>query len=348
MTLKPFLTQAFLLFQTILLRSLGALQIIAIISLMSFLKLCPGLAEAAVATKEPEKAQVQTQIASETTVMDTLIYPSTVDSKINATINAEAEGLIKRIWVQVGSSVKIGQALITYENPDPVYKFAAVTVRAPVSGIVSSIDVSLMSKVEKGQKLLGLTDPRQLKIEIEIPAADLPLLKMGSQGQFRSQLNSEEYVDVKILGLAPLIDSHTGTAKATLEIISKATKNIIHPKSKLQLHPGMVGQVRFETNARQKILVPETAVLYRESKTWIRILENGKVKKILIELGPRHGDSLEVMQGLKNQSEYIVRTSRFIADGDDVFIDNPKSEEKAKDKIKEAGKTESDSNAKSL
>ncbi len=256
------------------------------------------------------KAQVMTEKVIKSKLSDPLIYPAVVNSAMNAIINADAEGVVKSILVSPGKAVKRGQTLMIIENQDPIYRYSSVRVVAPANGVVSSVEVSVLSKVEKAQPLVSLTDPNRLKIEIDVPASDLGLIKMGAKGIYRETPKSTQTFPAKLTGLAPLIDKKTGTAKGEIEVSKTA-----------HLIPGQIGQVQFEANERNRIVIPESAVIFRDGKTWVRqILAGKKAQKIPVQLGVRLGETFEVLSGLDDQTQIVVRANRFIADGEEVEV----------------------------
>lgn len=266
-----------------------------------------------------KKASVFIQAAKLSDVSDRLTYPGRVRSKIEAQVLVENEGLIQKIAKPVGSFVKKGEAVLVIQNTDPFYKFAKVSVVAPTQGYLSRLDVSLMSKIEKGAPLFMITDPEQLKVEIEIPAADLPSFKIGVAGKVQLKVHGDTQVesDGKIIGLSPLVDPKTGTATAQLEFVKAVSSNI---------RPGVVVQVVFDVNQRNSILVPSSAILYKESKPFVRVLEEGKIKKVPVQVRSDLGGSVELSGGLKEGSQIVTRSNRFLADGDEVEVETSKKE----------------------
>lgn len=261
----------------------------------------------------PKKASVFIQEAKLEPVADRLAYPGRVRSKIEALVTAENEGLVQKILKPVGSAVKRGDVVLVIQNTDPVYKYAPVKVFAPTTGFLSRLDVSLMSKIEKGAALFMITDPGQLQVEVEIPAADLPNFRIGLPAKI--QLRGAE-VTAKITGLSPLVDPKTGTATAQLEFGKGADA----------VRPGMIVQAAFEVNQRNAVILPSSALLYKESKPFVRLLENGKVKKVDVEVRTDLGGSVELAKGIAKGSKVITRANKFLADGDEVEVETAKKE----------------------
>lgn len=279
---------------------------------------CVGSAATASIPSLEKKALVTVQKMETKTHSDLFVYPARVESKINSVVAAEADGRVKRILKSIGARVRRGDIILTIENQDPVYTFATIPVKAPASGIVSQVNVSLMGKVTRGEDLFTITDPASLKVTTEVPAGDLESLKIGSLGRFKTQVSDQSSVSVKIVGLSPIVDPKTGTARAELTFENVKTA----PSA------GNLGQVEFTSHPRSILLLPESALTYKDGKPFARVLVDGKLLKKPILLGPQTNDVFEIKDGLSNGDTVILRTNRFVKEGESVDIE-------AKDQAKE-------------
>lgn len=263
-------------------------------------------------------ASVFVQKVTKREMADRLVYPGRVRSVIEALVTAESEGHVKQILRPVGSSVKKGETVLIIQNTDPVYRFAPVHVKAPVSGLVSQIAPSLMSKVDRGNVLFMITDPNKLKVEVEIPAAEVEHFKMGLAAQVLAApgSGSRAGINVKLVGLSPLVDPKTGTATGTLEF-----QNRVDNKS---IRPGVILQVQFEVNKRTSVVIPSSSLTYKDGKPHVRIVQDGKSKRIPVEVMSELGGQVEIRSGLEEGTQLVTRANKFIADGEAVQVDKEK------------------------
>jgi multidrug efflux pump subunit AcrA (membrane-fusion protein) len=248
-----------------------------------------------------------------TELYEVLTYPARVVPKVNTIILAETDGIVSHIFAPLGQRVSRKQKVLSVTHTDPVYQYAPVAMTAPVSGVVSSVDVTEGSQVTKGQKLASVTDPSQVRITVEIPAQDLPSLRRGMEGEFRFS-GSDGKVALKVRGISPFVDPATGTASCELELAA----------GKTTLAPGILGQVSFKANNHQGISIPDYAVIYRGTDTFVRLVEAGKAKQIPIKLGRKERGNVEIMGGLQANSQLVLRTSRYVADGEAVTVQEQK------------------------
>lgn len=266
----------------------------------------------------PKKASVIVTEAAPKPLSDVMAYPGRVRSRVNAVTTSEIDGQVVKIQRPLGSKVNRGDVILVLQNTDPVYRYAPVQMRSPSSGFLTSLDVTLMTKVARGQKLFTITDPKNLIVEVEIPAHDLGSLSAGMKGEFKPDPLRPETVPVEIEGLSPLVDVQSGTATAELKPLGQLDS----------IRQGQLGQVVLKTNLRDSFLLPESAILYRDDKPYLRVVTDGKVQRKEVELGPRQGSSFEVKSGLKPGEIVVTRTSRFISDGEEVDVQPAQSEAK--------------------
>ncbi|MEZ4752172.1 MAG: hypothetical protein R3B54_16520 [Bdellovibrionota bacterium] len=111
-------------------------------------------------------------------------------------------------------------------------------------------------------------------------------------------------------GVSPFVDPATGTAGAELEF----------KKGPAHLPPGSMGRVYFKVRAHAGFQVPEDAVVYRGKKTLLRVVQESKAKLTPVELGPIRRGLVEIQEGLTEGDTIVVRASQFIADGEEVTV----------------------------
>lgn len=260
------------------------------------------------AAKQPAIVFTQTVKAEE--LFDRLTYPARVTPKVSTTILSETDGIVSKILAPLGQRIRKNQKIMTITHTDPVYQYAPTPIFAPVAGVVSSVEVTEGTQVAKGEKLALVTDPGQVRVNVEVPAMDLSMLVRGMDGEFKIQ-NMDQPVKIKIRGISPFVDPATGTATCELDLAEK----LANP-----LPAGLIGQVSFKANDRKGISIPEFAVFYKGTDTFVRVVKDGKAKQQAVVLGKRSRGNVEVLKGLDDGSELVERTSRYIMDDEAVTI----------------------------
>lgn len=243
-----------------------------------------------------------------------LSYPARIVPEVSVAVLSEIDGVVPRVFVNLGQSVKEGQPIASVQHNEPGYQYKALHVTAPISGVISSVDVNSGAPVTKGQKLATITDPKKVYVEIEIAASDLLFISEGQVAKlFLPTFLPKQKIDLKVTGVSPLIDSATGTSSCQLRPI-KSTDLVY-------LKPGLVGQVFFYVNQHKGIQIPENAIVYRESDTFVNTIQDGKIKSVKVLLGESDKGNTEILSGLKEKDLIVVRSSTFLTDGIDVTIE---------------------------
>lgn len=291
-----------------------------------FLALLSGIAcdQALAAPGAPPPVEIPVVVAKKLErkpLFDVLSYPARVHPRVVAAVLAESDGVVRKVFRPLGTSVKRGERLLEIRNTDPVYQYAAAYARAPVAGVVSQLNVREGSHVTKNQEVLIVTDPTDVSVQVEIAAIDLETLKAGDRGEL--QINGEDFTrPVEILGISPFVNPGTGTATCELKISREA--NAAKNKTP-RARPGLVGQVIFRANERKSMVVPDHAIFYKDGQTFLRIIDSANVaRQVLVVTGRKQQGQVEILRGVDEGQNYIERSSRFVGDGQTVKVDPPK------------------------
>jgi multidrug efflux pump subunit AcrA (membrane-fusion protein) len=284
---------------------------------------CPSLARMSIAATEGP-AVVFVDIVKPKRLFESLTYPARVVPKLNTTILAETDGIVSRIYAPLGQRVARKQRVLAITHTDPVYQYAPVLMLAPVAGVVSAIEVTEGSQVTRGQKLGSVTDPSQVRVVVEVPAQDLAFMSKGMPGSLKLS-GRDEPIALRVRGVSPFVDPATGTASCELELVK--------PRE-AALAPGVLGKATFEANARDGISIPDHAVVYRGTDTFVRVIEKdgdkgGKAKQVAVKLGRKERGNVEILSGLTPGAQLVMRASKYVADGDAVKVESAAQSEEA-------------------
>ncbi len=282
-----------------------------------FLNVTPAIASIPPKTEE-KKPVVFVKKAVLTELAEILTYPARIEPRIKASILAEADGVVTKIYAPLGSTVKAHAPLISIRNTDPVYRFAAMVVTAPVAGVVSRVEVTEGSRVAKGDKLALVTDPNQVRVVVEVTSEDVRLIRNGQEASLTVPAsNDASTIVLKVKGISPFVDPATGTAQCELEA---ANSKIILPP------PGSIARVSFRANVRSGLSIADDAITYRGKDPFVRIVSAGKAKLVAVVLGRKQAGNVEILRGLKPGDEVVERTSKFVGDGEAVEVQEKDSQ----------------------
>lgn len=231
-------------------------------------------------------------------------FPGVVKSKRQSPIYAENSGVIVKLKKQLGGIISKNEIIGYIENPDPVYQFKPLPIRSSIAGRITEMNFFEGSQVQKGALLMTITDPKSVIVEVQIPARDLPSIKIGREAEFKTSPSAK----LKVVGLSPTSDASTLTATAVFSI----------EDSRAAINPGLQGQVEYIAESKLTYIIPEDHIVRRNQKTYIRKIVNNLAVFQEIFIGERFEDQLEVTSGVSEGDVYITRTAKHVKDGDQV------------------------------
>ncbi len=249
--------------------------------------------------------------AQTTELFDRYSYPAQVQSVIEAVVLAESTGILSSNNLQLGTKVRADEKIFSLKHIDPAYRGGSVNHLAPVNGVVSEIFQSTGSTVAKGDKVLLITDPKQLKMKIEVSAAQVRDLSIGLKGELVVPYSKKTF-EVIIRGLSPILDAVTGTSSAELALVDEAQAS--------EVLVGTLGKVNFRVREHQGIQIPEHAVVYEGKTPQIRIVKDEILTRREVSLGEKREGQIEILQGLEKDETYVLRANTYIKDGEKVVV----------------------------
>lgn len=184
-------------------------------------------------------------------------------------------------------------------------------VRAPVAGLVSSRTVVKGQIVAAGAELFRLVRDGRLELNAEVPETQLGLVRAGQAARVSADEAGTVSGAVRIV--TPQVDPQTRLGLARIALPGGAA-----------FRPGMFARARIDVGAQPALTVPQTAVLYREDKPGVFVIDaNGRVRFRPVVAGARAAGRIEVVSGLRAGERVAVQGAGFLADGDRVRVAAP-------------------------
>lgn len=180
-------------------------------------------------------------------------------------------------------------------------------VKAPFAGVISAKNYE-DGELYSGQPILVLTQISQLKALVAIPETYFPLFKPGMKLTLTSEIYPDQTFPATVEVVYPTIDptSHTFQVK------------IIIPNSKLLLRPGMYVTTTIGLGKAKTIVAPYQAVekLVGANDRYVFINENGRAKRVAVELGQRFDQNIEILSPeIKDGVELVTTGQHKLVDG---------------------------------
>ena len=169
---------------------------------------------------------------------------------------------------------------------------------APFAGSVSDIKFEVGQHVNAGEELMQLRDYRTMKADVDVLESNMVNLRRGAEAIVRVPALDDREFTGTIDSINPVVNENTGTGRVT----------VIIPNADRRLISGLYAYIELEADRLDdRLFLPEDAVLVRQGRNLVFVIEHGTAKWTYIETGIRSGDMVEVVSG--------------IAEGDTVSID---------------------------
>lgn len=178
------------------------------------------------------------------------------------------------------------------------------TVRAPFDGTVVERLVDEGTLATTATPLFRIADLSVLELDLHLPERDAASVKVGADVDI--ELVDGTTFTASIARKAPIVDPMTGTVKFTVQ-----TRE--YPE---QAMPGAFARARVLVAAREAApSIPRSAVFEVEGKPHVYVIEEGKARRVAVELGLEGSDRVEVLSGLDASHVIVLQGKDGITEG---------------------------------
>ncbi|PZU91314.1 MAG: efflux transporter periplasmic adaptor subunit [Chelatococcus sp.] len=192
-------------------------------------------------------------------------------------------------------------------------KLAQSTILAPFDGVVGLRAVGVGDFVAVGKQLITLTNIDPIKVDFRVPEIFLKQVKVGQPINVSVDAVPGRQFGGKIYAIDPVVDINGRAIRLRATI----------PNADLILKPGLFARILIVVDQReQALLVPETAVVPDGVGKVVFIVENGKARRVPVELGRRLPGKVEIVKGLTPQMQVVSSGQMRLRDGAAVSIKN--------------------------
>ena len=262
-------------------------------------------------------------------------------------ISPSLTGIIEKIYVEVGDRVRKGDTLVrmdqnqlnttrmayanlqiemnrvrmlleseaisqqTYDQTKLSFDQTAESLRfleentfvlAQYDGVISTKSYEDGELYAGAQPILRLTQINELKAYVNVPETYFPLVKKGMKVNVYSDIYPDKVFPATIEIVYPTIDpaSHTFTLKLRI------------PNSSELIRPGMYVSTVLDLGRTEALVVPYQAVLrlIGSNNRYVFVDEGGVAKRVFVEIGERHDQTIEISSDSLKVGDPIVTTGQ--------------------------------------
>lgn len=186
------------------------------------------------------------------------------------------------------------------------------TVTSPLTGLVASVNIETGELASPQVSAVTVVQLDSIKIKVQLSENVIANIQPGVEVPVK--INSlNKTVTGTVISVAPKADPATRAFPVEIQINNEQG----------DIKAGMVAQLLLETGVSQgAVTLPSDAVLERDGQAYVYALEDGKAKEIAVKKGITAGDLVEVIEGVQEGQEIIVKGNQLVSDGQAVEVVN--------------------------
>jgi RND family efflux transporter MFP subunit len=186
-------------------------------------------------------------------------------------------------------------------------KLADATVVATDDGKILERNIELGKVPASGEALFRLLRQHKLEWVVQIDSADLDRVKPAMQAQINVANNKT--LNGKIRSVSPQLSSNSRLAKVRV-VLDGAPDLAVNTYADGKI---LVGNA-------QAIILPADTLVIKDGKTWIFRVKNNAAEQVLVTLGRRLGQEIEILSGIKVNDVVVLEGAGFLNDGDKLAV----------------------------
>ena len=184
------------------------------------------------------------------------------------------------------------------------------SVKSPITGVVSASSVTAGEFLSQTAPPFTVIQMESVNIEVNVSEEIVNSLAPGQEVSVRVTAASPDYIKGNILTVSPAAGQTGGYAvKVRMENPGGLLKS------------GMFGEVVFvKEQSEESIVVPRDAVINKNGDTWVFVESGGLAEKRTVKTGMDNGNVIEILEGVTEGENIVVKGQTYLADGDSVNV----------------------------
>jgi multidrug efflux pump subunit AcrA (membrane-fusion protein) len=158
----------------------------------------------------------------------------------------------------------------------------------------------------QGGQMFGIASVDPLRVLVSVPEAYSTAIRVGQRAELVFEEMPNEKFDGHVTRTSYAIDQNTRTLLVEVQVRNRSGR----------LSPGMYVVVNFvEVKPQPPVIVPGEAIVVRNAKTTVAVVENNVVQFRPVSLGRDYGTETEIVSGLKSGDVIVTTVTDEIRDG---------------------------------
>ncbi|RYY74863.1 MAG: efflux RND transporter periplasmic adaptor subunit [Gammaproteobacteria bacterium] len=190
-------------------------------------------------------------------------------------------------------------------------RLADATVIAPDDGKILERTIELGKVPAASESLFRLLRQHKLEWVVQIDAADLARVKPSMNAQINVANNqpSIKTVQGKVRGISPQLASNSRLAKVRI-VLDGAPDIAVNTYADGKI---LIGNA-------PALTIPSASLVIKDGKTWVFRVKNNVAQQVLVNIGRRQQNNIEVLSGIGAGDTIVLEGAGFLNDGDKVAV----------------------------
>ena len=134
-------------------------------------------------------------------------------------------------------------------------------------------------------------------------------------------MSADAYPDRAYQGVVAEIAPEANRQKATIEVRVKILKPDAYLRPEMNAHVSFLAPAKpGQNSSRQVLSIPRSALVQREGKNTVFIVDGWRARLREVQLGRELGDNLEVTDGISPNDRIVVHVPEGLTDGQRVKV----------------------------
>jgi RND family efflux transporter MFP subunit len=184
----------------------------------------------------------------------------------------------------------------------------ATAVRAPFAGLLANVAVNKGEYLQPGKAICSIIDVSRLFINVDLLEHEVGAVTLGQLAEMLLPGIPGVPFRGVVRTINPLVDARSRTVSASIELVEDARRR---PRPQ----PGMYASVGIHVEtAISRLVVPREAVLVRDEKELVFVLENGRAHWRYVGTGVANEVSVEILTGILEADTVLTHGHELLAD----------------------------------
>ena len=186
---------------------------------------------------------------------------------------------------------------------------SALQVKAPFAGVITSLDLSPGESVNPQAAVAEVINPQGFELQLGVDPSTADRLDSSAQAQITL---AGHQIDVPIKSISPKVDDKTKLVTVTLTL----------PNIFFKLNQTFSAQLPLTTSnaINGSLFLPLDAVIIGTETQFVYVNNNGKAKKVPVQIGNISGDQIAILSGLDPAAEVILTGAKNLTDGQSIIV----------------------------